>query len=264
MIHLRSLFAVLAAVVLVAALALGTVLGGGATVVSGPRQSTACACTTVGTAGDGGLSGAANVVVIVTGSDSVSIDQRAVQSDGHTSVDIGVEYDGGSATIAGTTAENGSLVFTVEGTGADERVVVDDDERRTVTFHLGRDGVRITNEPSSEEFSCSVRSEADDVSVDVDSDGVAVDVGGDDPDDAASGFDCSRPRACACSDSTTDISAPPRGPSGGVETDATVMRAVVDPSELVGMAMPGRPTDCAERGIEVTTDCSRRAQSRPR
>lgn len=97
-----------------------------------------------------------------------------------------------------------------------------------------------------------VNVDVDDVSSSADEAvGPSVNVGS----DSRSGLDCPERDFCACSVSDTDISAPPRRSTTGLETGVDAMRAIVRSGDFAGLAMPGRVTDCEDARSEPTTDC---------
>lgn len=253
--------------ILVPAAVVFAAIGAGITAVdsasTGRSQSTACACTTVH---GGNQSTPVTVAVIVNGSgaSSANVDQQTVQSDGRIRVDISIRYGDETTTISGKSAENGSLVFNVtrNGTVVNESLVVDSSENQRVVFHVDSDNddIRITRGNTSS-CPCDVNGNGilgenvfgeDDagggvqVSVNED-DGVEVNVSGDETrceSDEKSGNDCAT--ACTCSSSSAELSPPPRRDSGSFETGAGVMRAVVRSSDLVGLVIPDRSTDCRD------------------
>ena len=152
----RLLLLIAVAVVLAVAVSGTTAMDSsdsGTTTMDNSDQRTSCTKTSVNLgsqgSGDANLSSSVNLVVLVTGSSSVSTSQQIVQFNGQTEVDIDVDYGDESLRISGETVENGSLVLNVtrNNTMFNETVVVNSSDDRDLVIHVdGNSDVHISRE----------------------------------------------------------------------------------------------------------------------
>lgn len=252
----RLLLLVPAAVVLAAAVVAAAVAGTAAVV--GSNQSTTCAKTSVDLgsqgSGDDDSSSSVNLVVIANGSgtSSVSVSQRVVQSDGRSEVDIDVEYGDQSLTITGETVENGSLVLnaTRNDTVLNESIVVNGSDDRDVVVRIDGNGdLRISREDEPGGCACDASLVDFGVTVGTDDDDAGNET------DGGREIDCSGSVVCQCSDSATEISPPVRQSRDSTRTGIGVMRVFVRPTDFAGLAMPGRAVDCTDAADGATSGC---------
>lgn len=106
--------------------------------------------------GDGDAN-SVDVVVLVDGSSSTSVEQQVVRSGGRSEVDVDVSHDYGALTISGETTGNGRLVLRVvrDGTASSERFVVDGSDDRALVVRVDGNGdVRVGRTEPSDEDPC--------------------------------------------------------------------------------------------------------------